>query len=371
MGAEQPGTIAADVNTRLNASGAPSAYYIGVADYSANTWHWFGPFTAYHARFTVPSAAYTSSLGNLMLSVVAYDGADFDLVGLGVNARDNADSAAPPTPAAPKLTPVAGGVLAEWIPVVADDLAGYRVYADGKEVLNYIESGTSAFVPVTSKTDVRVSAVDTNGNEGAQSASASAVPLAGKAPVIALTASSASGRPGDIISLSASGADLYDWDLNGDGVWDISDDTTGFAFANTTNTGIIRPALRAHAAGEGFWRGALSLIVTGTSRPVVSVTASPQTGRTPLNVNFTITAEDDDNPITEYAWDFDGDGIYDGTAPANPGPLGHTYLNGRIIHRQVPRNRRHRPLGCGRSNGAGYGGGQCPRRILDCYAGKR
>ena len=63
-----------------------------------------------HVRFNVPPAAYTSGLGNLMLAVVAYDGADFDLVGLGVNARDDADTTAPPIPSAPTLTPVAGGV---------------------------------------------------------------------------------------------------------------------------------------------------------------------------------------------------------------------------------------------------------------------
>lgn len=33
MGADQPGTIATDVNLRLN-----SSYYIGVGDYSVNTW---------------------------------------------------------------------------------------------------------------------------------------------------------------------------------------------------------------------------------------------------------------------------------------------------------------------------------------------
>jgi PKD repeat protein len=326
MGAEQPGTIAADVNLRLTSASTESQYYIGVGDYSANTWHWHGPFSVSHVRFNVPSAAYTSALGNLMLAVVAYDGADFDLVGLGVNVRDNADTTPPPAPSAPVLTPVAGGVLAEWIPVVEADLAGYRVYANGKEAFGFIEGGTSTFIPASSDVAVTLSAVDVSGNESAQSGAANATPLTGTAPVVSLTAGAASGQRGDIIALNASGADSYDWDVNGDGNWDITGDTTGTAFANTTNMGIIRPALRAHAAGDGFWMGAVSLIIGGNSRPVASVTVDVASGIAPLSVNFSPYGEDDDGTIAEYMWDFDGDGIYDGFQPANPSPLPHTYL---------------------------------------------
>jgi hypothetical protein len=325
MGAEQPGTIAADANLRLNANNEPSAYYIGVGDYSVNTWHWYGPYSVSHVRFNVPPAAYTSGLGNLMLAVVAYDGVDFDLVGLGVNARDGADTTAPPVPSAPTLTPIAGGVLAEWIPVVAADLAGYRIYANGNNVFDYIEGGTSIFIPASADVEITLSAVDVSGNESAQSSAANAAPLTGDIPVVELNASSASGMRGDIISLTASGADSYDWDTDGDGTWDITDDTTGSAFAVTTDMGIIRPALRAHAAGDGFWMGAVSLIIAGNSRPVVSATGVPQSGAAPLSVDFTITAEDTDGTIAEYAWDFDGDGIYDSTSPTNPSPLPNTY----------------------------------------------
>ena len=96
LGVDQPGTITADVNLHNG-----SAYYIGVGDYSANTWHWYGPFSATHVRFNVPDAEYTSGIGNLMLAVVAYDGASFDVVAIGANARDIADTEAPPAPGAP------------------------------------------------------------------------------------------------------------------------------------------------------------------------------------------------------------------------------------------------------------------------------
>ncbi len=322
MGAEQPGTIAADVN--LLSAGCE--YYLGVGDYSTDTWRWHGPFTANHVRLGLMPASYTSSLGNLMLAVVAYDGAQFTLVGLGVNARDEADTSAPPAPSAPTLTPVAGGILAEWIPVVEADLAGYRIYADGNNICDYIESGTSAFIPASSNVSVTLSAVDVSGNESAISDAASAAPLSGDIPAVQLTASSASGMRGDIIALTATGADSYDWDVDGDGTWDITGDATGSAFAATSDMGIIRPALRAHSAADGFWMGAVSLIIGGNSRPVVSVSASPQSGMAPLEVNFTIMAEDDDGTIAEYAWDFDGDGIFDGNSADNPIPLPHNYL---------------------------------------------
>lgn len=327
MGAEQPGTIAADVNLRLTSANAESEYYLGVGDYSLNTWHWHGPFDVSHVRFNLPAAAYTSALGNLMVAVVAYDGADFDLVGLGVNARDDADSSAPPAPPAPALTPVAGGVLAEWVPVVASDLAGYRVYANGRETLNYVEGGTSTFIPTAGDVSVTLKSVDVSGNASDASPAANATPLTGDIPVVQLTASSPSGKRGNVISLTASGADSFDWDVDGDGTWDITGDATGTAFATTSNMGIIRPALRAHSAAGGFWMGAVSLIIAGNSRPVVSASASPQSGTSPLAVNFTVTAEDDDGILAEYAWDFDGDGIYDATSATNPSPLQNVYIN--------------------------------------------
>jgi len=47
------------------ATGEEFVYYIGVGDYSVNTWHWYGPFSATHVRFNVPDAEYTSGIGNI------------------------------------------------------------------------------------------------------------------------------------------------------------------------------------------------------------------------------------------------------------------------------------------------------------------
>ena len=317
MVSEQPGTIAADINVHNGGS-----YYIGVGDYSVSTWHWYGPYSATHVRFGVPDAEYTSGLGNLMLAVVAYDGAAFDVVAIGANARDAADTEAPPAPGAPDLTPVAGGVFAEWLEVAADDLAGYRIYADGEPVLDYIEGGTSVVVPCADEVEVTLTAVDISGNESEPSDPATETPLAGEMPVVELTATAASGVRNDVIELAATGAETYDWDIDGDGTWDFTDDPTGVSEAGTSDLGVIRPAVRAHTAEGGFSLNAISLFITGNFRPVASARVEPQFGVAPLEVTFFAQGEDTDGSIAEFAWDFNGDGIYDSTVQ-NPPP--HTY----------------------------------------------
>ena len=320
LGVEQPGTITADVNLHNG-----NAYYVGVGDYSANTWHWYGPYSATHVRFNVPDAEYTSGIGNLMLAVVAYDGASFDVVAIGANARDAADTEAPPIPAAPTLTPIAGGVFAEWIEVAAGDLAGYRIYANGAEVLDYIEGGTSVVVPCAEEVEVTLTAVDISGNESELSDPATETPLAGDMPAVELTAPAAAGARNDVIELAATGGETYDWDIDGDGVWDFTDDVTGMSEADTNDLGVIRPAVRAHTTEGGFSLNAISLFITGNFRPVVLATADVTSGPPPLDVNFTIVAEDDDGTIEEYAWDFDGDGTFEDSSPTDPSPLAHNY----------------------------------------------
>ncbi len=54
-----------------------------------------------------------------------------------------------------------------------------------------------------------------------------------------------------------------------------------------------------------------SFTTSNTSPTVISFSANPTSGVTPLAVNFTASASDSDGYITSYEWDFDGDGNYD------------------------------------------------------------
>ncbi|MCH7471857.1 hypothetical protein IIA79_02775 [bacterium] len=331
----QPGVVSADVNLHLrDGGGSISEYWLGLSSYGEGSWDWRGPFSDSHVRIGLGDAIaggadYTSGLGNLFVAVLAYDGASFDLVGLGVNEYDAANTTPPPVPSAPVVSSVAGGVLAEWIPVAAGDFAGYRIYyagadfADGTEpfvrTVDYLEGATRHLLPgFAGHTHVRIAAVDISGNESALSEIGKAIMLPGSAPVLALATDIVSGRLGAVAMLSATGAESYDWDIDGDGVYDITDDTTGEAAVDTSATGIIRPSVRGVSDGPGgpgtsIALGGVSLIITGNTRPVASATADPQSGITPLDVTFVGIAEDaeDDVSALTFAWDLDGDGIFE------------------------------------------------------------
>jgi hypothetical protein len=105
-----------DLNLRNRSDDSPSEYYVGLADYGSEAWQWHGPFTDGQVRLGM-TAGMLSGLGNAFVALVAYDGADFDVVGLGINPADGGDTNAPPAPNAPSVTPIDGGLLLEWLPV--------------------------------------------------------------------------------------------------------------------------------------------------------------------------------------------------------------------------------------------------------------
>ena len=332
MQAQQPGVVSIDANL-LSSS---SQYYVAVSNYGSGRWQWAGPFSDSHVRLPVEtdgSGDYTSSLGNTFISVLVNSGSSIDIVGVGVNQFDPVDTQAPATPLGLTLAPVNGGIELTWSPVLEPDLAGYAIYFSSKSFISpdsagvhsvpYLEGSTRHLLSgLTAETFVAVAAVDFTGNKSLPSSLKSAAPLVAVPGSVTLTGSAASGGINDAVTLSASGGDLYDWDLDGDGVFEITDDATGSQTANTSATGIVRPAVRSHdSGGEAVALGGLSLLIIGNSRPTASATANPQSGPAPLDVTFTGIAEDneDDASALTFAWDFDGDGIYDtGTDTQTP-----------------------------------------------------
>lgn len=322
LGGDEPGVVSVDANVT-----AGDGYFVGLADYGRDAWEWHGPFSDNHIRLSVArsgSADYTSSLGNVFVSVAAYDSAIADVVGIGINRAAPADTTAPPAPSTPTVTPVTGGLLLEWLPVTAGDLAGYRVYyasqwffdgqGAGVQVVQSLEGMTVHLLGDRSaQTFVRISAVDFSGNESALSDIVSAAPLAGPAPAVSMMLSAPSCLRDDPILLTVSGADTYDYDIDGDGIYDSTGNATPSTAIVTSATGIIRPHVRAYNGGVMTACGGVSLVVTGNTRPVASATADPPMGETELQVTFTGIGEDIEDEPSEltYAWDIDGDGIYE------------------------------------------------------------
>lgn len=91
MGGQQPGALSGDINLQSRSDGSLSEYWLRLSDYGAGRWEWHGPFTEAQVCISIPEGNYLSSLGNLFFTVVASDGAAFDVVGLGVNQRDGVD----------------------------------------------------------------------------------------------------------------------------------------------------------------------------------------------------------------------------------------------------------------------------------------
>jgi len=337
MGGQQPGVVSTDVNLLPMSDGGLSAYYLGLGDYAAGQWQWRGPFSGSHVRLSTAAdvaagSDFLSPLGNLFICVVACSGATFDVVGVAANPLDGADTQAPPVPAGLTATAIADGLQLGWQEVIAGDLAGYRVYfldnwfhdqqGTGVRQRTFLEGRSGCLLSgLVGETFVRVSAVDLSGNESALSELVIAVPLAGEMPEVTLTASAPSGMLSEGISLSAAGAESYDWDLDGDGTYDVTGDTTGTAEADTSATGIIRPAVRGmNDGGSAVALGAVSLLVAGNARPVASAYADPSYGPATLAVTFTGEASDPDGEIVLYSWDFTGDGTYDWSDPVDTTP---------------------------------------------------
>jgi len=353
MYGEQPGAISADVNPLPMSDGSQSEYYLGLSDYGAGNWDWYGPFSDNHVRLSTAAnvaagSDYLSPLGNLFICAVACNGATFDVVGVAANACDDADTEPPPAPAGLTATPIMGGLELAWNGVIAGDLAGYRVYwrddwffdqqATGVKTVGWLEGNTRHMLPLSTDAPVhlRVAAIDLSGNESGCSELAIATPLTGAAPALQLTASAPSGMLNDTITLTATGADSYDWDLDGDGSYEVTEDTTGTQPADTSATGMIRPAVRGSLGDAGCIScGSVSLLIAGNSRPVATAYANPASGTAPLSVTFTGSGADADGTIEGYAWDFDGDGTYDYNSDTQPNPPVQVYSNAGLYNAKL------------------------------------
>ncbi|MEZ5339384.1 MAG: hypothetical protein R3F46_14125 [bacterium] len=343
LAGENPATLSTDFNLRLRSDGSAGDYFISIANYGSGRWDWFGPFTDGRVRLPLSEAAtgdYISPLGNAFVSVVVFNGSSLDIVGLAMNQFDPANASAPPVPAGLNLSPINGGIELSWNSVIASDLAGYAVYFSknsfsnpqsvGVQSIGFLEGGTRHLLSGISGTVfVAVSAVDLSGNESAISPVQSAAALSGSVPVLQLTTAATEGIIGTALALSASGADSYDWDLDGDGVYEVTGDATGSQLADTGKAGIIRPAVRGSAGGTAVALGAVSLIISQDLPPVAILSADRLGGTiingesSPLQVNFNAFQSYDDGPSLLFSWSLLGDGNF--TVPDAQPLLAQTY----------------------------------------------
>ena len=328
LGGDEPGVVSIDANLHPRSDGSASEYYVGLSDYGKSRWEWHGPFTDSHVRLSVPDGDFTSTLGSLFVAVAAFDGSYVDVVGVGANTRDGGDTTAPTAPAALAVTPMQGALLLEWTPSAAADLAGYQVYwsyspitdtsAGNVHAVPYLQGSTSYVLAEPTQAlhvYVRVTAVDTSGNESVPSAEDSGFFIVGSQPELVVETDTISGLIGAPANITASGAATYDWDIDGDGVFDITGDTTGTILADTNSTGVIRPAVRGYGTGgTSFAQGAVSLIIMASVPPVAILELDKMGGMIWEGESLSVTGDAgdsyDDQPGLQYAYDQTGEGAF-------------------------------------------------------------
>lgn len=129
-----------------------------------------------------------------------------------------------------------------------------------------------------------------------------------------------------VVTLFSDGEDLdgsivkFEWDYEGDGTFEWSKGYSTNVKVTYVGPGVYHPTLRV-TDNEGVTDTASITITVGIpdeGKPSVQVAANPTNGGAPLRVIFTAVARDPFGSITQYEWDFDGDGIDDQTETPLP-----------------------------------------------------
>lgn len=163
-------------------------------------------------------------------------------------------------------------------------------------------------------------------------------------PLASFTAAPNPVAAGALLGLDASASlDLdtpiatYEWDFENDGAFDLSD-TQALASHQYLVAGDYTLVLKVTAVDGGSDTASTSITVTpgaANDPPLAALSANPQTGDAPLNVNFNAAGStDSDGVIQKYEWDFDGDATYDQDTGA-VATTGHIYLAPGIFNATV------------------------------------
>lgn len=142
-------------------------------------------------------------------------------------------------------------------------------------------------------------------------------------PVVTASAQPSNGQVPLSVNFTVSATDnegigKYEWDFQGDGVFDYSSTTTGNTSFVYTTVGTYYPKLRVTDKLGVFTDYSVPVTevqAAPVGSPTVTLNASPATGNAPLSVHFSTTVNNTGgSSITRYEIDFTGDGIYDFTS---------------------------------------------------------
>jgi hypothetical protein len=168
-----------------------------------------------------------------------------------------------------------------------------------------------------------------------------------KTPIPALTASRSEPQTGQRVSFDASATKVpfshiskYEWDLDGDGVFETDTGVTPTAARTYGSPGHVDVRMRATAAESGVTGTATVPLEVGPSSAAVAATPNPAlTGQVvTLDASGSVLPDSDPNA---YAWDLDGNGSFETLTGATPTAT-TTFANRGEV---TPRVRVTRPAG--------------------------
>lgn len=130
-----------------------------------------------------------------------------------------------------------------------------------------------------------------------------ATPSSGDSPLqVELSSNGSSDKDGSIV--------LYQWDTNGDGIFDWGSATNEKTYALYSRPGVYYPTLRV-TDNDGNTGERQFKVTVNNAEPTVTLTAEPDEGNVPLTVRFEANVTDPDGEMARYDWDFQSDGIWD------------------------------------------------------------
>jgi PKD repeat protein len=161
-------------------------------------------------------------------------------------------------------------------------------------------------------------------------------------PTITLEADITDGAPPLTVLLTATakdpdedgGIDHYDWDYEGDGIYDESTDILGTTRQHEYEaSGRYNPTVRVVDIAAGSATASVEVLVhqPGTDPPTADFSVNPLVSGSDYQdtFNFDASTSTDDSGIADYAWDFDGDGVYDLSGGASEAQMTqHAYFDG-------------------------------------------
>ena len=171
-------------------------------------------------------------------------------------------------------------------------------------------------------------------SDGTLSSDPDSVILEAKVPEVGIQASVTSGSaPLDVTfnAIPNGGFPPYqfEWDLDGNG--SVDDTRKNFVYT-FLQRGAIEVTLKMKDA-KGY-QALAKQIISVTSAPSVLASASPNSGNSPLLVNFAATVSDVDGVVQRFEWDFDGNGVTDHSSTSSA-DAAFTYQKAGLYHAKL------------------------------------